>query len=84
MVDSRRRIRLVPMFVESAIIVGSILAAFGIDAWWEDRARQATIRAYHTQLFTQMSRNRGSRGSTSSTPRPSARPDGKTLENRRR
>jgi hypothetical protein len=44
MVDSRRRIRLVPMFVESAIIVASILAAFGIDAWWEDRARQATIR----------------------------------------
>ncbi len=29
------------VFVEGVVIVGSILLAFGIDAWWEERSDAA-------------------------------------------
>ena len=32
--------------VEGGVIVGSILLAFAIDAWWEDRSEQALEREF--------------------------------------
>jgi hypothetical protein len=32
-----RQIPWLRVFVEGVVIVGSILLAFGIDAWWEER-----------------------------------------------
>ena len=32
------------VFVEGVVIVGSILLAFGIDAWWDDRANLEETR----------------------------------------
>ena len=38
------------VFVEGVVIVGSILLAFGIDAWWEGRQE----RAEEQQLLTNL------------------------------
>lgn len=32
------------VFVEGGVIVGSILLAFALDAWWDDRSREAELR----------------------------------------
>lgn len=32
------------VFVEAVVIVGSILLAFALDAWWDDRNREAELR----------------------------------------
>ena len=38
------------VFVEGVVIVGSILLAFGIDAWWEDRGDRVAEREALEQL----------------------------------
>ena len=42
--------------VESIAIVGSILVAFAIDAWWEDRQEQRDERSYLTSLRQELIR----------------------------
>ena len=43
-----RQIPWLRVFVEGVVIVGSILLAFGIDAWWSQRGeRQAEVEALH-------------------------------------
>jgi len=52
---SHRKIPWPRVLVEGAVIVGSILLAFGIEAWWDDRGeaveeglwrRSASVRPY--------------------------------------
>ena len=38
------------VFVEGVVIVGSILLAFGIDAWWDERQDRAVEQALLTGL----------------------------------
>ena len=48
------RIPWIRIFVEGAVIVGSILLAFGIDAWWgglaEDRAEHALLERVRSEF----------------------------------
>ena len=39
-----KRIPWLRVFVEGGVIVGSILLAFALDAWWDDRSREADLR----------------------------------------
>ncbi len=44
------RIPWLRVFVEGVVIVGSILLAFGLQAWWEERQERAKEREYVTAL----------------------------------
>ena len=43
------------VFVEGVVIVGSILLAFGIEAWWDDRADRQTELTILGELHTALS-----------------------------
>ena len=45
------------VFVEGAVIVGSILLAFGIDSWWQDVQDQRQEQAYLEQLLDDLYAN---------------------------
>jgi hypothetical protein len=44
--------------VEGAVIVVSILFAFGIDAWWEERQERRVLIEFEERLRAQMAENR--------------------------
>ena len=46
------------VFVEGVVIVGSILLAFGIDAWWEGRQEREREATYLSALVAEVERNR--------------------------
>ena len=46
------------LFVEAAVIVGSILLAFGIDAWWDERQDRVEEQEILRGLYDEFSQNR--------------------------
>ncbi len=54
---TKREIPWLRVAIEGVVIVGSILLAFGIDAWWSHRADQAQERSILEGLYTEFSAN---------------------------
>ncbi len=54
------RIRWLRLFGEGAVIVGSILLAFFLDAWWDDNSRERDLRAQLEVVADEMRTTRAS------------------------
>ncbi len=61
------------LLIESVAIVGSILLAFAIDAWWDGRSQDAQVREQRNALAAQMAANRQLLASTADAAQNSLR-----------
>lgn len=46
------------VFLEGAVIVGSILLAFALDAWWDERSRRGELRSQLDAVVAEMESTR--------------------------
>ena len=54
----KAQIRWLRVFVEGVVIVGSILLAFGIEAWWDERVERGEIRQDLANITRELVDNR--------------------------